>query len=50
MNKIEIKSDCFAYDKTKNKCRVLTNLYCECEKCKFYKSKEKHKSDLNKTN
>lgn len=27
----EVKKDCFAYDKDRNKCHVLKRLYCETE-------------------
>lgn len=37
--KIEIKRDCFAYDERRNNCKALTDLYCEFEKCNFYKTK-----------
>ncbi|NBH83493.1 hypothetical protein D7X88_12755 [bacterium C-53] len=36
----EVKKDCFAYDKDKNKCHTLKRLYCEMETCKFYKTEE----------
>ena len=34
------QGDCFAYDKTKNKCNALNELYCKKEICEFYKTKE----------
>ena len=38
----EIKKDCFGYDKVrKNACRILNELYCKKEECKFYKSEKK---------
>ena len=36
---IEIKEDCFACDKEHHKCNALNDLYCEKEKCRFYKNK-----------
>lgn len=40
-DKIEIKQGCFAFRKGKNgnKCIALNDLYCQREKCNFYKSK-----------
>lgn len=35
---MEIKEDCFAYDKKNNECTALTELFCMKEKCKFYRS------------
>ena len=35
-----IKTDCFAFDKEKQECKCLKELYCDKENCKFYKSKE----------
>ena len=35
---MEIKEDCFAYDKEHHDCTALTDLYCKKEKCKFYKN------------
>lgn len=32
--------DCFAYDKSCNKCRALNELYCRNEICEFYKTKK----------
>lgn len=49
MNEFEIKTDCFGFDKTKNDCKVLRKLYCECEKCRFYKTKEQYRKDLKKS-
>ena len=40
--------DCFAYDKSFNKCRALTTLCCKNNYCKFYKSKEQHKRENQK--
>ena len=34
------REDCFAFDKEKRECNALDDLYCENEKCKFYKKKE----------
>ena len=36
----EIKKDCFSYDKSKNKCKSLNDLYCGKSVCEFYKTKE----------
>ena len=36
----KVKVDCFGYDKTKHKCKVLKNLECTKKECKFYKSKK----------
>lgn len=36
----EVKKDCFAYDKDRNKCHALKRLYCEMETCKFYKTED----------
>ena len=33
----EARKDCFAYDKERNNCKALNDLYCRREKCKFYK-------------
>lgn len=41
--KIEVKTDCFAYKKEKyggQSCKALRELYCRYEKCKFYKREE----------
>lgn len=35
---MDVKTDCFGYNKALSRCNVLTKL--ECEKCHFYKSKE----------
>lgn len=35
-----LKVDCFGYDKTKRKCKVLKILECKKKECKFYKSKK----------
>lgn len=35
---MEIRKDCYAYNTYKNKCRALNDLYCQKEKCRFYKS------------
>ena len=37
---LNIKDDCFAYDKDKQECKALNGLYCLTEKCRFYKPKE----------
>lgn len=60
---MKIKKDCFAYIEEKNECNALTEI--ECEKCPFYKNrnkiknnpfyaysydnKKKHKRDMEKT-
>ena len=36
------KKDCFAYGRLNNKCSILTDTYCEKEKCKFYKTKTEY--------
>lgn len=33
------KTDCFAFDENKCDCKVLNKLYCQKEKCSFYKTK-----------
>lgn len=37
-----IEKDCFAYTEKKRnqECKALKELYCEKEKCKFYKRKD----------
>ena len=44
--KIEVKTDCFAYDRMKNGCKDLRALYCANEKCRFYKSKQQYQKEL----
>lgn len=44
MNKTKI--DCFAFNN--GKCLVLKKLYCQNEKCKFYKTFEKFQADANR--
>lgn len=50
------KKYCFAYDSLKNKCKALTDLYCEKEgKCNFYKTsrqlqQEQEKNKKNEVN
>ena len=34
-----IKTECFAYDTKEKGCRCLKELYCQKEKCHFYKDK-----------
>lgn len=52
MNKPDIKTDCFGYDKgyylgtQYERCNALRELYCKNEECKFYKSKEQHYNEL----
>lgn len=36
----KIKKDCFAYDKVRNSCKALKELYCRFEDCNFYKTSE----------
>lgn len=45
-----IKTDCFAYSKkrTTEDCKVLKHLFCKNENCKFYKTVEQHKADVEK--
>ena len=43
--KIEVKTDCFGYDKIKKGCRALRALYCANEKCRFYKTKEQYREE-----
>ena len=33
------KTDCFAFDEKKCDCKALNKLYCQKEKCRFYKTK-----------
>ena len=40
-----VKLDCFAYDKDKVECKCLNELYCEKEKCRFYKDKDTYKKE-----
>lgn len=42
MNEINemVMEDCFAYRADVNNCGALNKLYCECEECKFYKTKD----------
>lgn len=49
---MEIKKDCFAYDKTENRptCMALDELYCTKEECKFYKTAEQACKDCTYTN
>lgn len=44
---MNVKTDCFAYEKRKNPdggcaelCKALTAMYCKNEPCKFYKTAE----------
>ena len=46
MNNIEVKKDCFGFDKTKNSCKALKELYCKSEKCRFYKNKEQYRKEM----
>lgn len=48
--KIEVKTDCFAYKKTRGieTCKALRCLYCRKEKCGFYKNVEEYKERLEK--
>ena len=41
----EVKKDCFAYDKNKNKCNSLKDLYCRKSVCEFYKTKAQVKKE-----
>lgn len=43
-----VKLDCFAYDKDKIECKCLKELYCENEKCRFYKSREQIRKENEK--
>ena len=36
-NGLNIKTDCFGYDKEKQDCTVMTELICMNRKCSFYK-------------
>lgn len=42
-----IKTDCFAFDTVRGRkaCRALTALYCEREKCSFYKTVEQFEKE-----
>lgn len=46
MNEIEVKKDCFEFDKTNNCCKALRELYCKRENCVFYKSKEQYEKEM----
>lgn len=39
MGKYVVKRDCFAFDKDNFECTALNELFCENEKCKFYRNK-----------
>lgn len=39
-NGLNIKTDCFGYDKEKQDCTVMTELICMNKKCSFYKPRE----------
>lgn len=42
------QKDCFAY--RPSRCKALTRMFCaEQDYCKFYKTKEQHKTDLFKS-
>lgn len=36
---LNLKDDCFAYDKDKRECKALKELVCLTKKCSFYKPK-----------
>lgn len=42
-----INKDCFAYG-TSLRCRILTEVVCKNNDCKFYKTKQQYKADLEK--
>lgn len=44
----KVKDDCFGYDKSKHKCKVLKKLECTKKECKFYKSKKNIFNDIYK--
>lgn len=48
MKEFEVKKDCFGYytEKGEGKCNALDGLYCRCEDCAFYKTKEKFLKDF----
>lgn len=48
MSEFEVKKDCFGYDKQKNNCMALNELYCKREKCGFYKTKKQFEEDRKK--
>ena len=50
MSKFGIKKDCFVINKagTTYSCSCLNDLYCEKEKCKFYKKDRNDKYDWQK--
>lgn len=37
---LNVKTDCFGYDKDKKDCIVMTELLCLRKKCSFYKPRE----------
>lgn len=41
----QVKKDCFAYDKNLDMCIALKDLYCDFEKCNFYKPKSDFDND-----
>ena len=48
---VEIKTDCFAYRPERiriNPCSALDDLYCKCEICSFYKTKEQFDAEIEK--
>ena len=34
---MEVKEDCFAYNKENKECDAFTELFCKYKECKFYK-------------
>lgn len=45
MNNIEVKTDCFGFDKAKQNCKALKELYCKNENCRFYKTKKQYEKE-----
>lgn len=51
MNQPSVKKDCFAYNVSRRAgegCKVLRDLYCKHEECKFYKPKGTECNSCNK--
>lgn len=42
-----IRRDCFAYG-TAKRCRILTEVICGTDDCKFYKTKKQYREDFKK--
>ena len=35
----EVKKDCFAYDESTKRCKILRSVFCKWQQCRFYKKK-----------